>query len=55
LAEIHYSNLSNDWRIISSNNHAMVAGFTKESTVYLLDIILLSTDPQEIYKALTQE
>jgi hypothetical protein len=23
--------------------------------VYLLDIILLSTDPQEIYKALTQE
>jgi len=32
-----------------------VAGFTKESTVHLLDIILLSTDPQEIYKALTQE
>ncbi len=55
LAEIHYSNLSNDWRIISSNNHAFVAGFTKENTVYLLDIMLLSTDPQEIYKALTQE
>ena len=55
LAEIHYSNLSNDWRIIASNNHAVVAGFTKENTVYLLDIMLLSTDPQEIYKALTQE
>ena len=55
LAEIHYSNLSNDWRIIASNNHAIVAGFTKENTVYLLDIMLLSTDPQEIYKALTQE
>ena len=55
LAEIHYSNLSNDWRIIASNNHAVVAGFTKENTVYLLDIILLSTDPQKIYKALTQE
>ena len=55
LAEIHYSNLSNDWRIIASNNHAVVAGFTKENTVYLLDIMLLSTDPQEIYKALTKE
>jgi hypothetical protein len=54
LAEIHYSNLSNDWRIIASNNHAVVAGFTKENTVYLLDIILLSTDPQEIYQTLTQ-
>jgi len=55
LAEIHYSNLSNDWRIIASNNHAVVAGFTKENTVYLLDIMLLSTDPQAIYKTLTQE
>ena len=55
LAEIHYTSLSTDWRIIASNNHAVVAGFTKENTVYLLDIMLLSTDPQEIYKALTQE
>ena len=55
LAEIHYSNLSNDWRIIATNNHAVVAGFTKENTVHLLDIILLSTDPQAIYKTLTQE
>jgi len=55
LAEIHYTSLSNDWRIIASNNHAVVAGFTKENTVYLLDIMLLSTDPQEIYKALIQE
>jgi hypothetical protein len=54
LAEIHYSNLSNDWRIIASNNHAVVAGFTKENTVYLLDIILMSTDPQEIYQTLIQ-
>ena len=55
LAEIHYSNLSNDWRIIATNNHAVVAGFTKENTVYLLDIMLLSTDPQAIYKTLAQE
>ena len=55
LAEIHYTSLSTDWRIIASNNHAVVAGFTKENTVYLLDIMLLSTDPQEIYKALTKE
>jgi len=55
LAEIHYTKLSTDWRIIASNNHAVVAGFTKENSVYLLDIMLLSTDPQEIYKALTQE
>ena len=54
LAEIHYSNLSNDWRIIATNNHAVVAGFTKENTVYLLDIMLLSTDPQKIYQTLTQ-
>ena len=54
LAEIHYSNLSNDWRIIASNNHAVVAGFTKENTVYLLDIMLMSTDPQEIYQTLIQ-
>ena len=55
LAEIHYTSLSADWRIIASNNHAVVAGFTKENTVYLLDIMLLSTDSQEIYKALTKE
>jgi len=55
LAEIHYTSLSTDWRIIASNNHAVVAGFTKENTVYLLDIMLLSTDSQEIYKALTKE
>ena len=55
LAEIYYTSLSVDWRIITCNNHAVVAGFTKENTVYLLDIMLLSTDPQEIYKALTQE
>jgi len=54
LAEIHYSNLSNDWRIIATNNHAVVAGFTKESTVHLLDIILLSTDPQELLNTLLQ-
>ena len=54
LAEIHYTSLSNDWRIIASNNHAVAAGFTKENSVYLLDIMLLSTDPQEIYQTLTQ-
>ena len=55
LAETHYTNLSTDWRIIVTNSHAVVAGFTKENTVYLLDIVLLTTDPQEIYKALIQE
>ena len=55
LAEIHYTNLSTDWRIIANDNHAVVAGFTKENIVYLLDIMLLSTNPQKIYKALTQE
>jgi hypothetical protein len=55
LAEIHYTNLSTDWRIIATNNHAVVAGFTKENSVHLLDIMLLLTDPQKIYKALTQE
>ena len=41
LAEIHYTKLSTDWRIISSNNHTVVTGFTKENIVYLLDIMLL--------------
>ncbi|MBC8311073.1 MAG: hypothetical protein H8E72_02110 [Candidatus Marinimicrobia bacterium] len=54
LAEFYYSNLSNDWRIIANNTHAVVAGFTRENSVYLLDIMLLSTDPQEIYQKLTQ-
>jgi len=54
LAEVHYSNLSNDWRIIATNNHAVVAGFTKDGTVHLLDIILLSTDPQELLNTLLQ-
>ena len=52
LAEIHYSNLSDDWRIIANSNHAIVAGFTKNITVYLFDIILLTTNPQEIVNAL---
>lgn len=52
LAEIYYSNLSDDWRIIANSNHAIVAGFTKNITVYLFDIILLTTNPQEIVNAL---
>jgi len=52
LAEIYYSNLSNDWRVIASNNHAVVAGFTKENSVYLIDMILLTTNSEDIVNAL---
>ena len=47
LAETHYSSLSNDWRIIASKNHCIVAGISKE-TAYLLDLILLTTKPEKI-------
>ena len=55
LAEIHYHNLSNDWRLNASNRHSIVAGLSENKNAYLIDIILLTTNPQEIYKALTQE
>ena len=55
LAEIHYHKLSKDWRLIASNTHSIVAGLSENNNAYLIDIILLTTNPQEIYKALTKE
>ena len=52
LAEIHYHELSNDWRLIASNTHSIVAGFGKNNTVFLIDIILLTTNPDEIINKL---
>ena len=55
LAEIHYHELSNDWRLIASNTHSIVAGFGKDNTIYLIDIILLTSNPNEIIKKLSKE
>ena len=55
LAEIHYHELSNDWRLIASNTHSIVAGFGKDNTIYLIDIILLTNNPEEIIKKLSKE
>ena len=55
LAEIHYHALSNDWRLIASNTHSIVAGFGKDNTIYLIDIILLTNNPDEIIKKLSKE
>ena len=54
LAEEHYHNLSNDWRLVASNTHCIVAGFTNNNTVYLLDLILLTNNPEEILNKLLQ-
>ena len=55
LAEIHYHELSNDWRLIASNTHSIVAGFTENNTAHLIDIILLTTNPDEIINKLYEE
>ena len=54
LAEIHYHGLSQDWRIVASNTHSIVAGFSENKTAYLIDIILLTTNPDDIIKKLAQ-
>ena len=55
LAEIHYLSLSDDWKIVASNTHSIVAGFSENKTAYLIDIILLTTNPNDIIKKLSQE
>ena len=55
LAEIHYHKLSNDWRLIASNTHSIVAGLSENNNAYLIDIILLTTNPDEIIKKLSKE
>ena len=55
LAEAHYHELSNDWRLIASNTYSIVAGFSEENTAYLIDIVLLTTNSDEIVKKLNQE
>ena len=55
LAEIHYNSLSKDWRMVASNTHSIVVGFAENKTAYLIDIILLTTDPNEIIKKFNQE
>ena len=52
LAEIHYSKLSNDWRLIANNTYSIVAGLSGNNTAYLIDIILLTANPDEIIKKL---
>ena len=54
LAEVHYHQLSNDWRLVASNTHSIVAGFADNKTVYLIDIVLLTTNPDEIISKLNQ-
>ena len=55
LAEIHYSELSNDWRLIANNTHSVVAGFGDNNTIFLIDIILLTTDADEIINKLREQ
>ena len=48
LAKTHYTTLTDDWRIVSNENHSLVAGITKDNNAYLLDIILLTSDKKKI-------
>ena len=50
LAEIHYKSLSTDWKIVESNHHSIVAGFGENNTAFLIDIVLLTNNPNEILK-----
>ena len=52
LAENYYADIANEWRIITGDSHSIVAGFTEDNTAYLLDIILLSMDTNEIMQQL---
>ena len=55
LAENHYHELSSDWRLIATNTHSIVAGFSENNTAFLIDIILLTTNPDEIINKFYQE
>ena len=55
LAEVFYYSLSKDWRMVASNTHSIVAGFAENKTAYLIDIILLTTDTNEIINKINQE
>ena len=55
LAEIHYHSLSHDWRIVASNKHSIVVGLSTNKIAYLIDIIMLTTNPDEIIKNLSQD
>ena len=55
LAEIHYQELSNDWKLIASNTYSIVAGLSENNIAYLIDIIMLTTNSDEIVNKLYQE
>ena len=55
LADIHYHFLSHNWKIVSTNSHSIVAGFSNNKIAYLIDIILLTTNSDKIIKKLNQE
>ena len=55
LAEIHYQELANDWRLIASNTYSIVAGLLEDNSAYLIDITMLTTNPNEIVNKLYQE
>ena len=52
LAETHYVDLCNEWSIVTGNSHSIVAGFVK-NTAYLIDIVFLDTDVNNIIKQLS--
>mgnify|MGYP001166433957 CR=1 FL=1 len=48
LAKIFYNDKSKNWQIISTENHSIVVGLSDNKTAYLIDLILLTTNPTKI-------
>ena len=48
LAEVYYKPFADNWEIIENNSHSIVAGFGNDNIVFLLDIVLLTTDTNVI-------
>ena len=44
LAETHFKKIKCKWKIVSGNNHSIVAGFTNTKLTYIIDIMLITTD-----------
>ena len=48
LAKVYYKSFADNWEIIENNSHSIVAGFGNDNIVFLLDIVLLTTDTNVI-------
>ena len=55
LAETHFKKIKCKWKVVSGNNHSIVAGFTDTKLTYILDIMLITTDINIILSELQKD